>query len=255
LIGDVPPHLVLALINDLEAEFDRMTAAKAPMSGARARPVSSPSNPVPVSGARARRVTPPPSLGSPRGDQPFETRYRASPKTFEFTAPPTPFPKLKRSVEKLDRTMGTKPRAPAPAPEIPSKPTVVARTEQRPVIVLVESDRMLRASIARALIIARFDVSVFDSARELRPSLQERQDSVVLILTLGRGIEPGLGALLRSSPLLRVLARTDLEPDAARNVLAAAGVRRFGLVSTTAMPAEFVKSVQRLLDSTSTAGT
>lgn len=105
----------------------------------------------------------------------------------------------------------------------------------------------MRASVARALVNARFDVSAFDTVPQLISALKSRKGSCIAIFDIWeKGVEATLRTLVAANPQVRILAWTDIEATVAESVLAAPGVKGFAVRSKTGAEIELVDSVRRL---------
>lgn len=205
----VGPNLTIALINDLSAEIK-------PNKGDGAR-VNTPHVAVPV--------RPPPKGAVP----PNGIKMKL------------PFPKLRQSVANLVRTASTRIRAAVAS----------AKTSQRadrlPVL-LVHPDRLVRASIARALVNARFDVTGFDSTPQLIPVLRSCNRPCIAILDVWeKGVEATLRSFAMANPDVRILAWTDIEATVAESVLGASGIGRFAILPRAAAEIELVEATRKLV--------
>jgi hypothetical protein len=90
---------------------------------------------------------------------------------------------------------------------------------ERPAVVLVHADRVLRASLARALANARFDVVAVD-ALDLSRALEEHPERRVLVTDLSEAtLGGGLIETLSEHPDVSVVAWTALDPSAAQAIL------------------------------------
>lgn len=155
------------------------------------------------------------------------------------------FPKLRQSVANLVRTASMRIRAAVASAK--SSPAA-SHLGHRPLVLLVHSDRVVRASIARALVNAGFDVSVFDATLKLIPELKRRTGSCVAIFDIWeKGVEATLRTLVAANPEVRVLAWTDIEATVAESLLAMSGVKGFVVLPKTGAEIELVDSARRLL--------
>lgn len=152
-----------------------------------------------------------------------------------------PFPKLRKSVANLVRTASMRIRA------------AVASSKTSPggdhlPILLVHSDRLVRASIARALVNARFDVTGFDTTPQLVPALRSRNGPCIAILDIWeKGVEALLRSLAMANPNVRILAWTDIERNVAESVLGASGVKGFVVLPRAAAVIELVEAARKLV--------
>jgi hypothetical protein len=113
---------------------------------------------------------------------------------------------------------------------------VVAATPRKPIrsrrtaVLLVHADRFVRASLARALANARFDVFAVD-APDLLSALNESPERRVLVTDLSDAtLDAGMMAALSRHPGVRVVAWTARDRNAAEAVL---GSRRGDVVLPT----------------------
>jgi CheY-like chemotaxis protein len=225
----VAPNLVLAMLDDLIAEIEVQKA-----SGA-------------ASGPRLRTTTRLPSAATalpPKASEPppepdrSETRGRA------------PFPKLSESVANLVRTASAKlPLARPAAAETTPAPS--GFSPRRPPVVVVDSDRLARASLSRALVSARYDVTALDSAGEMLETLEATGPRVVVIVNAQEeGIVAALRAVVRVHPALPVLGFTAAPHDVTESLLATAGVVHLLVASKGAPMAEMIEGVRKLTHET-----
>jgi hypothetical protein len=216
LSKDVPPNLVFALIDDLKAEIEQQRVGRDPTSSSRMRAATS-FPPAPDSAAAVL------DLASSRIEAPGEA----------------PFPKLRASVTNLRRvSASTSMRAgPAAAPADPSRPSVV----------VVESDRMTRAGLARTLVGARFDVNVLENVAELQEWMRDRTERVVVVVdVMGEGTAAALHGLAAEHPSLSVVAWTDAPPADVEGALSSIGPARVGIAPKAAGGAQVVDRVRAL---------
>jgi hypothetical protein len=219
LSKDVPPNLVFALIDDLKAEIEQHRGGKDPTSSSRMRAATS-FPPAPDTAAAVLDL-------ASRGEAQAEA----------------PFPKLRASVSNLRRvsastSMRAGPAAAsAPAPAVPSRPSVV----------VVESDRMTRAGLARTLVGARFDVSVLENVVELHEWMRDRSERVVVVVdVMGEGTAAALHGLAAEHPSMSVVAWTDASPADVEGALASIGPARVGIAPKAAGGAQVVDRVRAL---------
>jgi hypothetical protein len=230
LKAQIEPNLVLALIDDVTAEIEQVAGGKHRMQAATAPPSAPPAEAV---------MAPPPTTNVP--PEPI-----AAPKA-GFLARIS-LPKLRKSVSDLVRTTSTRLRAVLGAQ---TKRLSVSDSDTRPAVLLVHSDRFLRASIARALVAARFDVSVFDTAGDAARSIGHTDTLVAIADVHENGMPTALQALMAAttSSGLHVVAWTDAPHAETEQILTTAGVTRFCTVSRAASAKQLIESVQRLLAS------
>jgi hypothetical protein len=221
LSGDVAPNLVFAMIDDLKAEIELQRAGKDPTSSSR---------------LRAATHFPPPAT------PPAEETARPESGSFASSPGDTPFPKLRASVSNLRRATANALRS------VPSGAAPVASAAAGPTsVVLVEPDRMMRASLARSLVGARFDVSVLETMSQVQEWLQGRAEAVIAVVDVAaNGVESSLHALVGEHPALSVVAWTDEPQEAVTQVLLSAGVRQFRVVAKTASALDVVDGVRAL---------
>lgn len=163
----------------------------------------------------------------------------------------TPFPKLRQSVRNLVRTTSSsKFRAAPPVAAAPGKPAD-ARTPTS--VLLVHPDRVLRASLARALIKARFDVSVFDAAAQVPAAVQGPGDGVIVIVDVrAKTGESELRTLAGALPSARLVAWSEMAPPETEVMLRRAGATSFRVVPRAASDHEVLDNVHKLLAAAST---
>jgi hypothetical protein len=219
LEGEIASNLLVALTEDLSAEMDQLQT-KGPANRSR----------------MGAATLPPPARALPTGRPPSRPLdHGAALKNFLADRVKTPFPELKRSV--APRVRGV--------PKGPAHPGSTSFSD-RPTVFLVESDSVVRASIARSLVSAPCDVRVMDSMTDLLRAVQSADGAAIAIVTVdGFGVGATLQALAGASASLRILARTDA-PAAAEGILTAAGVRNFGMLSKAASGRQLVEAVRIL---------
>ena len=218
LSKDVPPNLVFALIDDLKAEIEQQRSGRDPTSSSRMRAATSFP---PAADPGAGRPEAAPSLGEAQGEGPF--------------------PKLRASISNLLRTTASAMRASAgPA-------GTAAQALAPPSVVVVESDRMMRAAVARALVGARFNVTVLEDVAELAEWMHEHPARVVAVVdVMGDGVKEALLSLAAAHPSLSVVAWTDATPSIVEGALSSLGLARYGLVSKASGGAQVVDRVRAL---------
>jgi hypothetical protein len=216
LRGEVAPNLILALINDVRSELEAAEAGKAPSSSRMTVA------PVAEDGVAPR---------APRESDP-------APRTpFADLIAKTPFPKLKESVANLVRTASTKLQA-VRAPQVSVRGIRVA---------LIESDRMLRASLARTLLGAKLEVGAFDTPSDAATELDASEEPLVAIVDVNAPeAESALRTLTKPFPRLAVVAWTEAPLPLARAILNVAGIRRFRHVPKSAGASEIVEAIRAL---------
>jgi hypothetical protein len=215
LTREIGPNLTVAVLGDLNAELAPLRTGKNAGSPASLK-VDTPHVEVPVRSPKS-------------GASPDNVIGRL------------PFPsKLRRSVANLVRTASMRIRAAvASAKTSPSM-------DRLPVL-LVHPDRLVRASIARALVNARFDVTGFDASPQLIPALRSRNGACIAILDVcEKGVEATLRSLAISNADVRILAWTDIEGTVAESVLGAAGMKRFVVLPRAAAEIEVVDAARKL---------
>jgi hypothetical protein len=210
---DVAPNLILALIDDLTLEVLGASSEGGPI-GVRTT-LSDDSSPIPPP-VSARR----PSLA-------------------EIGS--TPFPRLKQSVANLVRTASTKLHA--------VRPTAVDTSYAK--VALVEADRVVRASVARTLLSAQFDVTAFDTPFEAAQLAASPHPLVVVIDLATEGAESALRVLAKSFPILVVVVWTDVPTPIVDVALDDIGVADYHLLPRSAGTGEVIDTVRRLLASVS----
>lgn len=218
LSKDVPPNLVFALIDDLKAEIEQQRSGRDPTSSSRMRAATS--FPPPVD-AVAGLPEPLPALGESRGEGPF--------------------PKLRASISNLLRTTSSAMRA-------SGAPTgTAAPASAPPSVVVVESDRMMRAALARTLVGARFNVTVLEHVSELAEWMREHATRVVAVVdVMGDGVQGALQTVAAAHPSLSVVAWTDAAPSVVEGALSSLGLARYGVVSKGSAGAQVVDRVRAL---------
>ena len=217
LSKDVPPNLVFALLDDLKAEIEHQRAGRDPSSSSRMRAATS----FPPAGD--------PSLAGAEGPPPLGDSTGAG-----------PFPKLQASVSHLRRATATAMRsvaAGAVAPAVATPPSVV----------VIESDRMTCAALARTLVGARFNVNVLESTAELSSWMQDHPERVVLVIdVMAEGVQAALQPIVSAHRTLSVVAWTDAASSVVEVALAALGLEHFGIAARAAGGAHVVHRVREL---------
>jgi hypothetical protein len=176
-------------------------------------------------------------------------RHNGGPPTPATTPEPiasVPFPKLRRSFAKLARTASTKlsaVRAPSPETKGPASGVVSRRGS----LVLVDSDRLTRASLARALVNAKFDVSVVDGPSQISDALKGQAHRTLVVMRVGQHDGGTLRALAAAHPDLPLVAWTSVPPSTAERLLSVAGVARSIVISQTATYLEIIDGIRTFL--------
>lgn len=229
-MGDVGANLIAAMLEDLEAEIEHERARNDPFSSSRI--------------ALSTRM-PPPHADGPGSEMRVPTARPPSfddlTKTAENAAAPQPMspfdmPTSEIEIPKALRTAGP-------------PPTKRAHREgiTRPAVVLVDADRFARASLARALVQGRCDVTVLEGLADLLPVIEGTEPVDVLITDVdGAEIDGILQAMQRVRPEVPVLAWTKSARPVAEHVLAIADVGAFEVLGKTCRSAEVVDAVKRL---------
>jgi CheY-like chemotaxis protein len=146
----------------------------------------------------------------------------------------------------------------APSAPPPSKPWAVARVSLKgrhllPVpaelrVLLVDADRVGRASLARALVRARWDVSVVESAEDVREAVHGEAPPDAAIVDLHHpAADPILEAIVDAMPGLIIVVRGADGPEA-RQRLGAAMAGRFEIRSPEAPAEELIEAVKRAVE-------
>jgi hypothetical protein len=206
---EVAPNLILALIDDLTLEVKGAASERGPVS----QRATSPAMPSTAQPGARRRI---PSIAD---------------------LVSTPFPKLKQSVANLVRTASTKIRA-ARRAQIDTTTTKVA---------LIEADRMVRATMARALVNAQFDVVTFDTPFEAARLAGSPHSLVTVIDIAAEGAESALRVLAKSFPLVVVVVWTDVPPPIVGAALNDVGIADYHVLPRSAGATEVSETVHRLL--------
>jgi hypothetical protein len=121
-------------------------------------------------------------------------------------------------------------------------------TEERASALLLHTDRLARASVARALANARFDVRVVEKADHLPAGLESFLGGVVVIVVdvAEDGVLAALRALPRPHSRLRVLAWTRLDEAVAASQLTGMNAMSFAVVPRASTEVELVDAARRL---------
>lgn len=137
---------------------------------------------------------------------------------------------------------------PAPSSEPRPRHKNVAFRD-RPAVLVVDDDRFKRASLARALVQARCDVTVLDAAEEAIDFIHGRDALHLLVIDVDApGADAILSALVGARPDTPVLAWTFAVPAVAEHVTRILGVRACATVPRNALNAELHEAIHRLLD-------
>jgi hypothetical protein len=220
LSKEVPPNLVFALIDDLKAEIEQQRATRDPTSSSRMRAATSFPPAVDPSAALLDAM---PALGDASGA--------------------APFPKLRASVTNLRRTTASAPMRSATVPTSASAPLEALP----PSVVVVEPDRMTRASLARVLVGARFNVSVLENVSELWPWMREHPERVVAVIDImAEGVHTALQPVAASHPTMSVVAWTDAAPALVEIALSSLGLTHCGFAPKAGAGAQVVDRVRAL---------
>jgi hypothetical protein len=226
LLKLVQPNLVLALMDDLAVAVEEHQPVPT-TSGARRR---TPTRVYPVREDAAR---------APEAQLPvvgIDLR--------RFEDPP-PFPKLQRSLDNLARTASA--RVPISTPS-ENRGTPSGFVDRRVSVLLIDPDRLARASLARALVNAKFDVSGLDSTVQVPEAMKGRRERVVAILSAR---QDSLGIVMRpiaiAHPELPCVAWTETAPAVAKSILAESGVQRYAVVSKAASLVDVVAAIRNFL--------
>jgi hypothetical protein len=221
LSKDVPPNLVFALIDDLKAEIEQQRGSKDPTSSSRMRAATS--------------FPPAPDTAAAVLDLASRTEGQGE----------APFPKLRASVTNLRRVSASTSMRAGPASAATSVPAPAG--PPRPSVVVVESDRMMRAGLARTLVGARFDVSVLENVAELQEWIRERTGRVVVVVdVMGEGTAAALHGLAADHPSMAVVAWTDASAADVEGALGSIGPARVGIAPKAAGGAQVVDRVRAL---------
>jgi hypothetical protein len=241
----VPANLVVALVDDLAEEIDHR-----PREGEREGPATvrrPPPEALREAAARSvRRSERParrPSVMRPppvKADAAARTTTRAPTRKARSVAPP-------RSL-KPPRTARTS-RAPTVAAALrePSAPPAPEATG--PIAVVVDSDGLARAALARELVKARLEVSAFATLAEVGAALRAPCDRLVLIAGARQIDIESIESLVEAHPALRVVITADTATRSARSMLTAAGVAAFSILPKAASIAEIVAATRKFLAS------
>jgi hypothetical protein len=223
LIGELGPHLVFALVNDLKSEIDndrtgRLTSNERHLEPAR----------IPASFA---------GDGASDTDD-AETRQEGS----DLRNDGWPSAKTGQNVSRLRHSNSV-------ALAIGSRDNkrsshVHGRT---PCVVLVGSDRMGCARLARALVGAQFDVSVWDRTSPTQRMPTGSPNPIIAILDVTEvGSESVLHALATTHPAVSVVAWTDAPQVLVERLLSSAPVGCLLVLPKTASSLEIVSCVRVL---------
>jgi hypothetical protein len=136
------------------------------------------------------------------------------------------------------------------------RPAASADQDGRPLILLVDQDRLSRGSLARVLLRDGFDVTAADTAAQVLSALSGGHRRIMAIVSLdGLGdLRSALHAMLQVRPSLPLLALTRQPHALTEHALQAAGVRRFGVVSQHMPSVAIADGVRQLLRATTSLG-
>jgi hypothetical protein len=227
----IPASLVVALVDDLAEEIDRRprhdedeappTLRRPPSQALRAAATRSVREP-----ERSSRMPSTQRLPPAKGDAAARTATRAPTRKARPIAPP--------GSEK-----------PPPTVRAPSVPP--AAEESGPAAVVVDSDGLARAALARELFKAKLDVSAFATVAEAGAALRSRDDLLVLIVDARQIDIESVEALAYDHPTLRVVIKADTASRSARSMLTAAGVESFVVLAKGTTASEIVAATRKIL--------
>lgn len=218
LTKEIGPNLTLAVLGDLIAEFESLGVGNdASSDSSPSVKVNTPHVAVPVHPPKSPAA--PDNVG---GRLPFPRKFR-------------------QSVANMVRAASTRLRA-----VVAASKNGVSHYGERPSVVLVHPDRLARATTARALVNARFDVQAFDLPAQVIPALRSRKEIIVILDVKEGGMESILGALVMANPALAVLAWTEATPAFAETLMMTAGIQKLTVLSKTASALELVDAVRQL---------
>lgn len=104
--------------------------------------------------------------------------------------------------------------------------------------------------MARALVYARFDVTVFDAIPDVLAAPRGPTEPVAVIVDMSEDeLEPTLRTLMARGIATRIAAWTEMDPKLAEDVLVRAGAKEFVVVPKTGAELELVDAVRRLVGS------
>jgi hypothetical protein len=152
-----------------------------------------------------------------------------------------PLPKLRDSVTRLARSVRE---------VIHPRDRKLIESADRRKVFLVNADRVLRATSARALLRAGFDVEAVDCPEDVLPALRSQRGSAIAMLDLTDvATREALPILVAVSHELRVVATSAQGQDVATTLLGSAGVRRFVVLPKHSTPGELVDAARELVAS------
>jgi hypothetical protein len=231
LTRSVAPNLVLAMLDDLAAHLEDLRQEGA--SG----------------GTRMRATTRlPPSSGEIPAERLPPERRAVEVRATEDRRPTARirFPRLGESVAHLVRTVSTSLKAvTVRGPPLKSAPSGV---RSKPVsLVLVAPDRLERASLARVLVNARFEVAGVDGIDRLEESLRGQKDRrVIVVFRTKPGTLDGIGAVADAHSELPVFAWSD-QPYVDETRLRAAGFRHCASCAKDLAQVEIVDAIRQFV--------
>jgi hypothetical protein len=156
------------------------------------------------------------------------------------------FPEVTRSAERLAVNAGSRARALRASLDARAEPKEDGTPRSAfPPLVLVDSDRVMRAAVARDLLRAGFEVTVV-GMDELRNALQRDGSDVIIVLTLeGNELAPEVREALHERPETALLLRSEAPVEVAQGLLIAAGARNFEIIDRRRRPMEVVATLRR----------
>jgi DNA-binding NtrC family response regulator len=130
--------------------------------------------------------------------------------------------------------------------ELKSRAAPPARAELS--VLLVDPDRVGRASLARAFVRVRWAVTVVDSIEDLDDALSGSARIDVAIVDVRHALaEPIASAIVAALPGVLLVVRS-ADAGRARSLIAATGAQRSELRLRDAPPEELIEAVRRALD-------
>ena len=214
LSGNIAPHLVFALLDDLSAEIEQLPSRDStigrlqastripPALGKAAAGETPDAGSLPAEGGSVGDDTLLPSLQHIRPNPPRATAYSLSDPWRDSDAP------------------------------MQSNARISS-------VVLVGSDRLTCARLARSLVAAHFDVKVLETS-QIDPSV-----TIAIVDVTEDGIDGSLRALVTAHPDICVVARTEVPLSIAERILNDAGVHRFQVVSKAASALEILRGLHQ----------
>jgi len=162
--------------------------------------------------------------------------------------PAARFPRLKQSVDKLDRTLKSTEQVATRRPAPPS-PLGTPRASNRILVVVADRDLYQRSTLSRALIRHGFDVVSVHVAAELTSTLKDPHESLVVI---GDWDDDGvlasaLRTLSRRDDHVYAVIRSGKPQKEVERMLRTTWVERIVVVPPQAGTAEVVGCVRRLV--------